>query len=298
MLDFESSRLVHFRTNIAARVPCKTPTARARIEAMALPELLIYFLNYAGRSIPPRARRVSFANGFWASKIATDKGGDILALARAIEQGNDINTYLSKDRNHGFVERSKKSGLVWEPEKDLILNSFGLHHLHLLPKGSGNELVFVNFSRETAFFVTSGNHKSFMDGSVVDAFARVQAQSGAIVKGVSPPRDNFTSHEQMKLARSGVSSLMSVDGQVTIGPSISTSGHAVRHARYASHICRLLERHEPNLDNPIFLERLLSQAPKDIIASEKHFEWWMDFTDLVLIERKSSIGIPLARGFC
>lgn len=297
MLDLSRKRIVDFHKRLADAIPCTPSDAKTRreLEENHLSKLLIFYLNYAGRGIAARPREVFFEQEFWNHPIARSHGGAILALAGEIRKGADLSTYLSRDASrHGYCgDRSRR---VWEPEKDLILNGFCLHHLHLEKKGRGNELVFVSFDRTSAVFACAGNHKSFMDGSVAEAHARLSFFAGHTVSGVAPSPKPFDTKQQMVLARSGLASLGQYDGKVTAGVMIMSSGHSFRHTRYADHIMKILAEQEPKLDDPAHIELLFANAP-DRLGSQCAFEWHMDNTDLVLLERESATSFTMWQGF-
>ena len=101
----------------------------------------------------------------------------IYDLAEKIEAGQDLTPFLS-DRVHryGYVglktrTGKKRRGPEWE-DKDYALNAYETHHLHLDTKGT-EELLYVRFSRDGAFFVMLGNHDSFDDGTLAQAVAEM-----------------------------------------------------------------------------------------------------------------------------
>ena len=96
----------------------------------------------------------------------------VYQLAKKIEAGDDLTPFLS-DRiaRFGYVssanKRSKSRGVEWQ-DKDYALNAFDTHHLHLKPAGT-KALLYVCFSRDHAFLVMLGDHKSFDDGTLAQA---------------------------------------------------------------------------------------------------------------------------------
>lgn len=297
MLDHTRRRIVDFHKRVADAIPCTPNNAETRsdLESNTLAKLLVFYLNYAGRGIPARLREVYFEEEFWKHPVAQSHGGQILALASEVRKGTDLSTYLSRDASrHGYcADRSKR---IWEPEKDLILNGFCLHHLHLQGKGRGDELVFIRFDRTSAVFLCAGTHKSFMDGSVAEAHTRLSSFGDDVMRGLMPSKEPFSAQQQMVLARSGLTTMGQHKGKVTLGAMLTTSGHAIRHSRYAHHIMRILDEQEPKLDDRAHAELLFANAP-DRLGDKLEFEWHFDSTDLVLVERVSATGFTLWRGF-
>ena len=297
MLDHNRKRIVDFHKRVADAIPCTPNDAgtRAELENNHLSKLLVFYLNFAGRSIPARPREVFFENDFWRNPIAQSHGGQILKLAGETRKGDDLSTYLSRDATrHGYCgERSRR---IWEPEKDLILNGFCFHHLHLEKKGRGNELVFVSFDRTSAVFACAGNHKSFMDGSVAEAHARLSVFAGDTISGIMPSPEPFDHKRQMILGRAGYSTMGQLNGKLTAGMMLMSSGHSFRHTRYAHHIMHILEDQELKLDDRDHIELLFSNAPERL-GDTVEFEWHLDSTDLVLLDKASTSSFTLWRGF-
>ena len=157
-------------------------------------------------------------------------------LEAKIRRGDDLEEHLSPNiAGNGFALPTKRRR--WEPIRDMALNAFGTHHLHLVP-GGGDALVFIGFGREDARFVMVGNHRSFDDGTLADAIAHFLAETGQTSAALKPPEDPTTPRDQMRLARRGVSSLGTANGKVTPGPFIMTNGDAVRTWRCADHMMR------------------------------------------------------------
>ena len=113
-------------------------------------------------------------------------------LIKKIERGDNLTPFLS-DRIHHFgyvrptaLQNKKRRGLVEWEDKDYALNAFETHHLHLSPKGT-KELLYVIFSRDLAFLVMVGDHKSFDDGTLAEAIADAKVGTSHELKGLLGP---------------------------------------------------------------------------------------------------------------
>ncbi len=135
-----------------------------------------------------------------------------------------------------------------------------------------------------------------MDGSVAQAHARLSILAGATASGLRPATEPFDTKKQMRLGRAGYSSLGQADGKVTSGMMLMSSGHSFRHTRYADHIVHILEEQDPKLDDRVHVEALFSNAI-DRLGDKLELEWWMDSTDLVLVDRASATGLTLWQGY-
>jgi hypothetical protein len=157
----EPSRIATLRSEIVAAIPCiakHEDEARQELEALRLDDLLHAYLKWAYRFVPREPREVTFASNFWEADVAKSHGGEILAMARRIEEGQDLSRYLSPLLlRRGYVPRRVREQAPhhekrWR-DKDFILNALGLHHLHISNGAKehgrfhGDELAFVEFTR-------------------------------------------------------------------------------------------------------------------------------------------------------
>jgi hypothetical protein len=296
-LDLQRPRLIEMSRRLAATIPCNPdiPVVRHELAAMPLPELMIAYINWVSRFVPPRPREVTFAPGFWRSDRAQRHGGVVLELVGKIRRGEELTPYLSDlVRTHGYAPRRfDKHGRSRGPEwgdKDFALNAYEAHHLHLgtTLQADGlinrtDELLYVIFGRTGAVLLMVGDHKSFDDGTLAEAAAAWHAASGREVKGILPGKPGLSSLERNRLARRGVSTFASVGDQLVLGPLISTSGHHLYAVRHADQIMEAIATVEPELDNPGYVSRLFG-ARAGLFKASPDFQWHLDYTDLVLLE--------------
>jgi len=297
MHNGDRPRIGDFHDRVAAAVPCvpDDDETRAALRGRRLADVLGVFLNHHGRFVPARPRNVDYAADFWTSQ-AVRVEADIAALEGRIKRGEDLGPYMSPNiGRNGFVASNGRQR--WEPARDLALNAFGVHHLHLTPGKGSDALAFIAFSRIAAVFVMLGPHKSFDDGSLADAVARYQAQTGREIKSAWPSGTTPSPRDQMKLARHCVSSFGNADGKLTMGASVMSNGDGLRMRRYADFIARQVAAIDPMLDDPVQVDALMPAA-RGTWGPEVDFEWHMQDTDLVLYERNSRTLCPVLNGFC
>ena len=68
--------------------------AADELQGMAFPELIVRWLNWTRRFIPPRPRRVAFAPGFWNHKALLHIK-PVQLLIQKIQTGTDLTPHLS-----------------------------------------------------------------------------------------------------------------------------------------------------------------------------------------------------------
>ncbi len=145
------------------------PADHADLQAMLPAHLLVLWLNWHSRFIPPRPREVSISWEFAANPFRWDPTyrPAVDHILDALKNGGDVNPHLSEDVLIGYegsVRRAKRK----RPDLDLLLNDWGVHHLHLslAPYHKGllartGPLLFVMVGREQAFVLDIFPHRSF-----------------------------------------------------------------------------------------------------------------------------------------
>jgi hypothetical protein len=136
-------------------------------------EILCIYLNWRNRLISAQPRSVARSIAFNQNPVAAERTEAISHVVADIEQGNDLTKYLSRRVTMGFALPSKPGvtkNLARLQHLDLLLNEWGIHHLHIStriePDGfveRDDPLLFAMFEPETAYFLDIGTHSSFVD---------------------------------------------------------------------------------------------------------------------------------------
>ncbi len=298
MIDLQRPRLEEFRRWIIQQIPCEPQHARADLEALALPCLLINYMNWRDRFVPTRARNVTTWDGFLRDPRGFASWPSIIALAQRITSGQEVKPFLSKDIvRYGYVRPKtgtdgKRRGIEWG-DKDYALNSYGVHHLHLTDKvmrngwvRRTNDLLFASFNRESAFFLMVGNHKSFDDGTLMQAVAESRAASGQVLKGVT---GGAISHaDRNRLQRHGTTTMAAVGDEVVPGAMISTAGTSVFQTTHVSKIMRVINVQELLIDEPEKIREWFTLASRPRPQSPD-FVWRLNDCDLGILERTTGV---------
>jgi hypothetical protein len=152
MIDFQRPRLEEFRRWIIRQIPCEPRHARADLEALALPALLIKYMNWRDRFVPTRARNVTTWDGFLRDPRGLPSWPSIIALIQRITSGEDMTPFLSKDIVRYDVRSKtgkdgKRRGIEWgdkdyQPTTAPRDAEWGERFFHLMDP-DGHELSFA-----------------------------------------------------------------------------------------------------------------------------------------------------------
>lgn len=191
-------------------------------------ELLTIYFNWRSRFIPTRPRQVQRS-----AKLKQQSGiySDALSqIEEAFVKGDDLTPRLSKlVSQNGYVVGSSSA----PKDKDLMLNDWGVHHLHLGLKletnGSGfiersGDLLFVKITPTTAYMIGIFDHKSWSASDVLKALAAEWPSQTIILEGdrVKGLRVNYSDADAAALRAAGISTLRDVGGRI-VGGHITTS---------------------------------------------------------------------------
>ncbi len=121
-------------------------------------------------------RRVMRSAAFDQNPIAATRLVTIAEIVDQIERGADLTKYLSRRVRSSFTLPRKfgKKRLSQLEHLDLLLNDWGVHHLHLSTAVEADgfverndPLLFAMFRSEKAYFLDIGTHQSFADDRLV-----------------------------------------------------------------------------------------------------------------------------------
>ena len=301
----EPPRIAKLRSDIVAAIPCLKHQSEAQQELQQLPlnGLLHAYLKWADRFVPAWPREVSFAPSFWEAAVAKSHRGEILAMARRIEEGQDLSRHLSpRLQTSGYELRRVRDQALpekkrWGRDRDFVLNVLGLHHLHISGgvEEDGNlhgaELAFVEFAQGTAVFVYAGTYAEFHDPELTarlsEAVAQVRARAGTTINemrlGGPTPHISL-----MELARVGLSAAAAVDGKLVPHAMIASDGTPVLLSLHLRVIHRALVELEPQIDSPEYAIREFERAGRALPPTVS-FRWLFRCTELDLVEETSGI---------
>lgn len=203
------------------------PDVVRALSVMTPSELLIRYLNWARRFIRPTPREVLRSNEFLANPIRQQRNADIDALNNDIRKGNDLTKYLSRRVRHGYVNSSHV-----EPHRrqdlDLMLNAWGIHHLHFSQElesdgfvKRGGSIIFAVFKPEKAYLIDIMNHGDWAREHVIRIIVTNWPNDGLVhlLKDILGSPRRIDDDERLELHNAQVNAPIEIDGKLYI-PSI------------------------------------------------------------------------------
>jgi hypothetical protein len=203
--------------------------------------LISAFLTWRMRKIPSKPRTVSLWSGGISPLQFRDASSRLRPLLQKVETGGDLGPHLSYLVNTKGIILPGASCLDKGKDIDAILTRYGVHHFHVgkvssnNPKGRSGILVFAEVLEEEFRIIAITDHRVFKSGSC----------------------------EQRKLSGIFLSYIgkdISPESGFMLNPVMS-SGHSLIVMMFGLKCEREINRLDPLLDDPGFIDNLYSQQP-------------------------------------
>ncbi len=191
--------------------------------------LLVVYHNWISRLVKPQPRAVHKSTAFQMNLLATQRANDLAQIIADIEQGRDLKKYLSRD-----IDRApaKAPGARRRPDLDLLLNNWGVHHLHISsivePDGfvkRDGPLLFVSFTSRAAYVIDIMMHGDWTRDHVLEVLASEWPHEGVIHEiNDAPSATQITEEQRANLRKNGYNAAFTYGGKVFMPASVMMSG--------------------------------------------------------------------------
>jgi hypothetical protein len=186
---------------------------------------------------------------------------------------------------------------------DLMLNDWGIHHLHISTKvGSDGfvqrdgPLIFAIFKPDRAYLIDVGDHKSWVEENFIRVVVETWPDEGLLmeIKGILGARQSWQDSERSKLRAAGITSMVTIGNRVFVPTGgISTAGTSSKASVHAMGIMKTLRRFEEQVqaDPTAILETIRQHGghPADV----PEFEFSVFQEGFGVIEKTSGFPIRL-----
>jgi hypothetical protein len=292
-------RVNKLRNRLISAIPCGE-VETAHLCSLPFSEIVYHYMIFATRHIPSRPRSVYYLSDFWSER-ALNFAGEIFAIENAVAEGRDLSPHLH-DAAFECGYAIKGSQDKWNKSKDFALNAYMAHHLHISSKIRANgrtkrskELLFIRFWNNNAVFMLLGDHKSFDNGEIGDKAARLNLEVGFTLNGMTISGTQRPRNELTKLARYGISTFTSISDIVVPDANIMTDGTSFFIRRHSDlFVAATFEVNEKLEDRSVY-EKWYENHPH-LLPEEPDFQFFNDYTSLVVIEQKNKIRINILEG--
>ncbi len=266
-IDFESD----IRQQILAELPHK-PSATAELARKSLSDLVVIYRNWQRRLIQPRPRRVHCSKALVRNPLALDPAWKpaLQQIKKKLKAGADISPHLSRAIRIGYEsEPAASRGRSRRRDLDLLLNDWGIHHLHLstaiepnsFVKRSGPLLLAV-LRRDDAYLIDIvPDHSSWTRAEVVGVMAREWPRAGLVAELHTADLSRTYSDADRKLLREGhINTPVEVDGRFFMPPGLMLSGVSLEAVMAVDRLLDHIDAFQAFLNaNPGYLERAMTE---------------------------------------
>lgn len=239
------------RRLILARLPVKKREYILTLEALPIRNLLIRYFNWVSRLIPAQRREVLRSQELGKNPVYLRFKADIDRLLGKIAIGADLMPHLSTQIEIGYEE--DRQGRPGMRSLDLLLNDWGVHHLHfghtLRPDGfverpkDKSELLFVIFQPTTAFVLDIFTHDDWIREDVVRIAVRNWPVRNLFsrLNGVVGLERSISEDDRKKLRNGHVNATIEIDGEVFMGRGLSSAGTSLEVTIMADRLLKCLD---------------------------------------------------------
>ena len=263
-MHVQTSYLSQMQSEMCSRLPTHSRREKQAFAALAVDEQAWRFMNWLSRLVHPHPRQLAIAQGFDELPDVQANRRDVDALRAKISAGGDLNLHLSNEIKKGYCLHppGKKHG----PDFDMLLNEWGIHHLHLSSEPGTQgfnrrtaKLLYVIFRLDAAFVLAVASHGAWTSRRLIEATVRSWPEQRLFNPlNVQPGRDP-TEGEHKALRNAGFNTASLVGETVWISAvtcGISTALVSMRTSREASRVLRCFREAD---DHPEQLTRQLME---------------------------------------
>jgi len=201
--------VAQLRDEMVRALPTQSRREKDAFAALDVHQQAWRFMNWQSRLVHPHPRQVNRATGFDDLPAVQANRTAVEALLTRLARGDEVSANLSYDVMQGYCLHppGKKDG----PDFDLLLNEWGIHHLHLGQEpgkrgfnARSNELLYIIFGRGVAFVLAVGPHGLWTSRDLIEATVRSWPNQGLFVALSLLPGRDWNEDEHKRLRKSGL----------------------------------------------------------------------------------------------
>jgi len=239
---------------------------RDAIASMSATEAWDRYANWTSRLVEMMPRKVLVSRELESALPNIENKNAVRKVLQEIARGEDLRPRLSKLTMSFYDETPTSGQLHKRQDLDLLLNDWGIHHLHLGEAQVGTfsnrskNLLFVSFVGANAYVIDVLPHNDWVNERLLKVIAENWPGDDAGVifeaKGIVGLAEPVAAASRRGLRGAGVSVLFEYNGTVylprggltTGGTSMHVGMRAMQDLNYIWRIERLLEKNCKHLD--------------------------------------------------
>lgn len=258
--------IADLRSEILATLP-HSPEDRAALEAMTTSHLLIAYWNWMNRGPPQLKYQIHCSAELDANPLSSAEPyrAALQHIVQLLEAGGTVTPHLSRGIGFGFdPKQGANKKLKRRRDLDLMLNDWGVHHLHLSTSVEADgfvsrtgPLLFAAFRGSDAYLIDILDHSGWASDAIPMAILRNWPEAGLMheLKGFLGARETYSASEKLALRQAGIETPFEYEGKTYLFRSaLTTAGTSHLAVRGAGQL----------LDNIEAFEKLLRDRPRYI----------------------------------
>jgi hypothetical protein len=249
--------------------------SRASLEALPTRQLILAFLTWRMRLIPAKPRKVRLWSGGVTPSEFRAAQPRLRPLLEKVEAGKDLTPYLSDLVMTKGVVLPGANPADRGKDIDAVLTRHGLHHFHVgvvgpsNPKGRSAALIFAEVLDKEFRIIAISDHGAFehLSAEQLRFFGICRAY---VAKDVPP-------------------------GQAFMANPVMSSGHSMLATMFALKCEDQIERLDPQLDDPAYINKLYNDQPifrdgRPIARpSRPSLAWYFDDLKFGILDRRTKV---------
>jgi hypothetical protein len=214
--DFESD----VRRIVLETLPHRASIYGDKLRSFPTSKLIILYYNWRSRFVTPKPRSVLRSREFKSNLVVEQFQPHINILLGKIAAGVSVNAHLSSFAKVGYEEdRGERIG---RRAVDLLLNDWGVHHLHFFGDEKASrvkEVVFAIFGADTAYVLDLFTHSDWTHERIVQIAVNNWPEKNLFLelKGAQGLARSVTPDSRALRRKAGVNSPIELDGKVYMG---------------------------------------------------------------------------------
>lgn len=265
--------IADLRSEILAALPHR-PEDRAALGAMATSHLLIAYWNWMNRGPPQLQYKIHRSTELDDNPLTSAEPyrTALQHIVQLLEAGSTVTPHLSRGIAFGFdPNQGTKKNLKRRRDLDLMLNDWGVHHLHLSTSIEADgfvtrtrPLLFAAFRGSDAYLIDILDHSGWASDAIPLTILHNWPSAGLMheLKGFLGAGEAYSANEKLALREAGIETPFEFEGKTYLFRSgLTTAGTSHLAVRGAGQLLDTIAAFEKLLrDRPHYIAETLTEG--------------------------------------